>query len=283
MALPFPQKVAVAKARVEDFYDAMNGMVYCSVSGGKDSTALASIVRELYPDVPLVFADTGTEFPGVRSLGRELADVVLRPRMSFRRVIEQYGYPLIRKDKATALSRYRRTKDPVQRYRRLNGWPNGKTGMISKKWQHLIHCPHKISADCCDVMKKSPLKKYERASKRSGISGTMVSESNMRMQQWRAAGCNALDAKRPRSWPLAYWTDKDVWMYIKGKGLPYAPEYDMGYTRTGCTLCGFGLLYDGEPNRYLLLKETHPRVYRWGMDKLGFREALAWVHPDIEV
>jgi 3'-phosphoadenosine 5'-phosphosulfate sulfotransferase (PAPS reductase)/FAD synthetase len=278
---PFEWKLAVARARVEDYYDHFDGHVFVSVSGGKDSTVLADIVEDMYPDVPRVFVDTGVEFPGVRRIGRDLADVVLRPRMKFKDVLREYGYPMINKDQAVALSRYRRTKDPVQKYRRLHGWPGGRKGMISLKWQHLIHSPFPISGDCCDVMKKAPLKKYERATGRAGIVGMMATEGDLRMRQWQKHGCNAFDTKRPRSWPLAYWTDEDVWEYISRFGIDYAEEYDMGYTRTGCVMCGFGLLRDGTPNRFQLLAETHPRIYKWGMDRLGFREVIEYVHPEI--
>ena len=34
-----------------------------SFSGGKDSTVLAHLVHDIYPNVPLIFANTGLEYP----------------------------------------------------------------------------------------------------------------------------------------------------------------------------------------------------------------------------
>ena len=43
----------------------LGGAVFVSFSGGKDSTVLLKLVRELYPDVKAVFCDTGLEYPEV--------------------------------------------------------------------------------------------------------------------------------------------------------------------------------------------------------------------------
>ena len=73
--------------------------VYVSFSGGKDSTVLLDIVRNLYPSVKSVFVDTGLEYPEIRDFVRTFDNVEwLRPKMNFRQVIEKYGYPFISKE-----------------------------------------------------------------------------------------------------------------------------------------------------------------------------------------
>lgn len=37
--------------------------------------------------------------------------------------------------------------------------------------------------------------------------------------------------------PILYWTDEDVWSYIKINNLPYPKLYDLGYKRLGCIGC----------------------------------------------
>ena len=37
--------------------------------------------------------------------------------------------------------------------------------------------------------------------------------------------------------PLADWTNKDVWAYLKQRGIPVLPLYDQGYTSIGCAPC----------------------------------------------
>ena len=37
--------------------------------------------------------------------------------------------------------------------------------------------------------------------------------------------------------PLAFWTNEDIWQYIKDNELKYHPLYDQGYTSLGCKPC----------------------------------------------
>ena len=39
--------------------------VVLGLSGGKDSTVLLHLVRQIYPDVPAVFSNTGLEYPEI--------------------------------------------------------------------------------------------------------------------------------------------------------------------------------------------------------------------------
>ena len=37
--------------------------------------------------------------------------------------------------------------------------------------------------------------------------------------------------------PLASWTERDVWRYVRQRGLPYHPLHDRGYGSIGCAPC----------------------------------------------
>ena len=37
--------------------------------------------------------------------------------------------------------------------------------------------------------------------------------------------------------PILYWTERDVWDFIKDRALPYNPLYDCGFRRVGCLMC----------------------------------------------
>lgn len=92
------KKIQVTTARIIEWYEHYNGLVYVAFSGGKDSTVLLDLVRKIYPDVPAVFCDTGLEFPEVRQFAMNTENVVvLRPEMNFRKVIETCGYPIVSK------------------------------------------------------------------------------------------------------------------------------------------------------------------------------------------
>jgi phosphoadenosine phosphosulfate reductase len=57
--------------------------------------------------------------------------------------------------------------------------------------------------------------------------------------------------------PLADWTSRDVWLYLKANAIPVLPLYDRGYTSIGC-----------EPCTSLPLDPANPRSGRWAGQKL---------------
>ena len=98
-SLPLGAKIEMTKRRIREWYDYWNGQVYVSFSGGKDSTVLLNIARELYPDIEAVFVDTGLEYPEIRQFVQTFENVtILRPKMRFDEVIKKYGYPIISKE-----------------------------------------------------------------------------------------------------------------------------------------------------------------------------------------
>lgn len=107
-ALPLDAKVLMTQQRIREWYNYWHGDVYISFSGGKDSTVLTHLVHDMYPDVPLVFANTGLEYPEIQAFARQMGAEFVRPKMSFNEVISIYGYPIIGKEIAEAISYARR-------------------------------------------------------------------------------------------------------------------------------------------------------------------------------
>ena len=68
----------------------------------------------------------------------------------------------------------------------------------------------------------------------------------------------------------------DVWEYLKRFEVSYCTVYDLGYDRTGCVFCMFGMQMEKE-DRFEKLKQTHPKLYNFCMDKLGLREVIAFI------
>ena len=159
-SLPLHLKVQMTKRRIQEFYDHFDGKVYVCFSGGKDSTVLLHLVRSLYPEVPAVFVDTGLEYPEVRQFVKQTENVtVIRPEITFKDVLQNYGYPVISKEVAQHIEDYRKhpdgyaackfdsNSDYVKKY--------GSRYDLSK-WIPLRDSDIKISSQCCKIMKKKP-------------------------------------------------------------------------------------------------------------------------------
>jgi len=326
-SLPLEAKILMTQRRIRDWVDYWNGDVYVSFSGGKDSTVLKHIVDGMYDDIPAVFVNTGLEYPEIQQFVREIkagkydcfsSNVeIIRPEMRFDEVLQKYGYPVVSKEVSQVVEEARRHiqsgRQNSYRLKRLNGELVDKNGNKSvfncEKWKFLLDADFKVSSKCCDVMKKRPVKKYERATKRKAIIGTMAAESLSRRQAWMKTGCNAYDSDRPQSKPLSFWTEQDILHYIKKFNVPYCPVYGYiqvkrnadavdnqinlidylecyepedtlettGCTRTGCMFCMFGCHLEKEPNRFQRMKQTHPKQYEYCMDKLGLKEVLEYI------
>jgi len=247
--------------------------VYVAFSGGKDSTVLLHIVRQMFPDVPAVFNNTGLELPEIVRFVRSFDNVIeLRPRMPFHKVIEKYGWPVVSKEQAQFIYEYRNTKSEKLRNLRWNGRANGRS-KISEKWKFLVDAPFKIGSQCCDKLKKDPAKKFEKKTGRKPMLGVMAGESQLRRQRHV---CNLYDAKRPVSKPLLRWTEEDIWAYIREFDIPYCEVYDQGWERTGCVFCMYGIHKDN-PNRFQMIKKTHPKLYDYCINKLGAKEVLDFI------
>ena len=177
--------------------------------------------------------------------------------MSFKHVIQKYGYPVISKEisrrvqyakKAIAEGREENHGD----YKKLCGLALDKNGNKSQfnceKWKFLLNAPFNCSAECCTVMKKNPAKLYEKTTGRVPIIATMTCESRLRLESWIRYGCNAFDAERQSSQPMSFWTEQDVLEYIVKYQIDYAPiygeikqningkYYTTGANRTGCKI-----------------------------------------------
>lgn len=99
-SLPLAVKIQKTQQRLKEWVDTFGvDGVYISFSGGKDSTVLLHIARQMYPKIKAVFSDTGLEFPEVRKFVKTFDNVDwVKPKMAFKQVIEKYGYPFISKE-----------------------------------------------------------------------------------------------------------------------------------------------------------------------------------------
>lgn len=294
------RKIIVTQTRIMEWYEKNNGQVYVSFSGGKDSTVLLDLARRIYPDIPAVFIDTGLEYPELREFVKTIHNVTwIKPEMNFRKVIENYGYPLISKYVAEKIYNYRRYKSYADRFDDNSDYNTKYKGRFSlARWKWLRDSDIPISHKCCDIMKKKPAKKYEKQTGNKPIVATMACESLSRKQNWLRYGCNSFEENRPISKPMSFWTEQDVLKYICEFDIPYANVYGNIVSRngtlcttkckrTGCVFCGFGCHLDKEPNRFQRLKFTHPKLWDycmrpWENGGLGMRKVLEYINVKVD-
>lgn len=316
-ALPLDIKIRKTQQRIREWveYYGEDG-VYVSFSGGKDSTVLLDIARNVYPEIEAVFVNTGLEYPEIVDFVKRFDNVtILRPKKNFKQVLTEYGYPVISKEISQSIYESRiQIKNGLKncyRMQKLNGILKDKNGNLSQynipQWKFLLNAPFKISHMCCDNMKKKPFKMYEKSEKKFPILGMLGSESFLRQQTWERYGCNAFDLKRPQSNPLSFWTNNDILAYIHTYSLPIAsvygdvvPDdkgqlpgqtniYDMlgeyqgckfkttGCERTGCMFCLFGAHLEKGAGRLERMKRTHPKRYGYVMGGGEFDSDGMWI------
>lgn len=124
-SLPLERKIQITQTRIIEWYQHYNGQVCVSFSGGKDSTVLLHIARQIYPNIPAVFSNTGLEYPEIQRFVKSFDNVdIVTPSMRFDDVITTYGYPLIGKEVAEAIYYARRLRSQsvnVERERERSG------------------------------------------------------------------------------------------------------------------------------------------------------------------
>ena len=301
---PLDLKIMKTKLRIQEWINEYGAEgVYVAFSGGKDSTVLLHIVREMYPNVEGVFANTGNEFPEIVQFVRKQENIKwVKPRKSFAKVIKEEGYPVISKKTSRMIKDCQNPTEKNAKSRKLylSDYALDKEGNITSiknnsfkiayKHRYLINAPFKISNKCCDYLKKYPMADYEKLTGKKAIIGTQAEESKMRESAYLQTGCN--NFKGGKSNPLGFWRSQDILEYIYKYNIEIASiygevkidkdgkYYTTGERRTGCCMClfGCGLWKTDEENRVLRLEKTHPKLHNHMINNLGFKEVLEYMN-----
>ena len=293
--LPLEHKINLSRNLILNCIETFGDQqVYISFSGGKDSTVLSSLVCSLKPNILHLFSDTGCEYPETLSFvgaerhrGKNIVSVhpICRDGSiwTFERIVATYGYPLFSKAIANGIRTYRHAKTPVTKQHALD--------YLERMYpQALPYLNCNISDLCCEKLKKSPLKRVAKHMQmQCSIIGTLAEESQIRKRDWITYGSNIFFQKKDNQCrPLSFWTNQDIWSYIKLYKLPVSDLYNQGYQRNGCMYCGFGLYSERRKfgiNRFERLAQTHPKQYDYcirggGITNQGYgyqtRTDLVW-------
>lgn len=294
VGLPLELKIKKSIMTIERFFEKHQGDVYVS-RGGVDSLVVSLLVKEtIFGDMIKIenVSVASVEQPSIIKYNLEDGVTLIKSGGTMK-VIQEWGYPVISKDVAMKISRHNRTKHEWVRKRRMEGYvgKNGKVilnGKIPNKYKFLIYAPFELSEKCCDKTKKKPLKEFEKKSGKKPITGERVFESRNRKENYMKNGCITSSKKREKCTPIAFWTDEDIknFLALRKVNLPEAygkiieiegkKEFSKE-KRTGCTICGFGILYDD--SRFERLREESPFQYNYmfGGGKWERRETYRFV------
>jgi 3'-phosphoadenosine 5'-phosphosulfate sulfotransferase (PAPS reductase)/FAD synthetase len=316
LAWPLDMKLEYFCKRYSEFVIFCKGNVYLSFSAGMDSDTARDIIEKIYdgtfkhitpnwerlmqyPKPPLVFSNTGLEYPEIVEHSKKFETVVIKPKMGFTRVITEIGVAVISKEVAQKIREILTTKSDKLRNKRLYGDEKGN-GKIPEKWKKFLDAPFKISDKCCHHLKKEPFKRYERETGRKPIIFTTTDEATLRKTSYLKTGCNTFTEGKEKSRPFSIFQKADCWEYAARWGLRFAEvyydrdveveqldgskkwEYIPAVERTGCTFCLFGIHLDKGANRIQRMAVSHPKFHNIIIYKYGLGKVLQWMGVPFE-
>ncbi len=174
----------------------------------REGTAIIHMATRIRPDVPILFLETGFHFAETLAFKQQLA--------------ERWGLNVVE-----------------------------LTGSHTVDSQEAAFGPRLYERDpdaCCRINKVEP---FQRA-----LEGFDAWVTGMRRDSaWTRANsplvtCYEITPGHPivRVNPIAAWTQRDVWAYLKEHDVPHNPLYDLGFASIGCAPCTRAV-FSGEDER----------------------------------
>ena len=222
---PFEIKLAETREVIKHHFEEFpNNKVAVAFSGGKDSEIVLWLCLKVNPNVPVIFNNTGVEYPQtidfITKLNQDwkLNLLVEHPEKTFWECIEQYGFA------------------------------EKKTGTRKSGGQ----------AYCCRWLKEKPMQKVIKRENWLGyFTGETAIENRNRMFWARDRGmCIHLKVEKVcKIKPILWWTEDEVWQFIKENNLPINEIYKLGANRVGCMPCTAHKFWEAQ------LQKTNPKMY----------------------
>jgi len=234
IAKPIEQKLELANSIIrQHLVEFKLEECYVAWSGGKDSTFLLFLVRQLAPDVPVIFNNTGIEFPQTlefvsRMVGEwKLNFTELHPEMTFWECVDKWGFP------------------PPSRFR----VGNKKTG----------------TPRCCYHLKEKPVIKFikENNMKANFVGVTAWESWGRRITAGKLGLCHYSKTYGVcRIRPILFFRPDEIWYLTKKWGIPINPAYNL-VPRVGCLPCTGHLDWQAQ------IARVNPRLYGYIQKRMG--------------
>ncbi|OIQ75500.1 thioredoxin-dependent 5'-adenylylsulfate reductase [mine drainage metagenome] len=192
-------KIATASALLARIQDQFSPATFACSLGAEDMVLLDLIARHA-PGISIFSLDTGR-------LNPETYDLLAK-------VQETYG-------QTVAIHVFYPQTDAIEHYVATNG--------INAFYRSV-----ELRKTCCGIRKVEPLKRA-LAGKAAWITGMRrqqaITRANMAEQEFDP------EHQLQKFNPLAAWTEKEVWDYIRSQGVPYNALHDQHYPSIGCAPC----------------------------------------------
>ncbi|MFA5300415.1 MAG: phosphoadenosine phosphosulfate reductase family protein [Lutibacter sp.] len=276
MGWSFEQKIDHSLYVIENFL-AQYPESIISFSGGLDSTVMLYLVRIISKNQKAVFCNTTNEFTEIIKFVKQKENVeIVKPKITFIEVLQQYGFPLISKEVAHMIS-YMQHPTKFNEKTRLNYSLRKKEKSLyalANKWEFLIKAPFNITDKCCYYLKKKPMLPYVN---NGNFIGTKVVDSRLRKTSYQKQGC--INERNNTCFPLSLWSREEILRFIKENALPVSKIYETE-SSTGCAYCGFGCQFD--PTRFYRLQKKEPNRYNTIINTenngVKYRDAIRMVY-----
>jgi phosphoadenosine phosphosulfate reductase len=220
---PFEEKLARAKQLVRMFAN-KNACVSCSF--GKDSTVVLWLCLQENPKIPVVYNNTGIEYPETIQFAHTLKElwnlnlIETKPTQTFWEIMERTKQKHFNQD-------------------------DGK----------------KHSNICCTALKHAP---FHRVVKEFGFTHTFTGLTTVESRHRMFTACEygqEYFSKKDGIWkihPILYWTPEEVWQFTYENQLPENQAYQKyGLERIGCVPCTSHRKWREQ------LAKVNPRMYQF--------------------
>jgi 3'-phosphoadenosine 5'-phosphosulfate sulfotransferase (PAPS reductase)/FAD synthetase len=244
-------KICLAQNIIIEEYMRTNGNLFLSWSGGKDSTVLMHIAKNLFPDIKIVFSDTTNEMSEIKKYIKQFSNVIIvKPRISFKKVIKLHGFPLVSKEISQKANELKHSNGKRTKLLRYYGDKKGNS-VLPKKWRFLAEQKFDVTNKCCYILKKEPLERWAKANGNPKPLIALMSDESRLRQQLALYGNE--NGKKVYPFLRTGWTEKDIWAYAKKYNIRFAEcYYDSvvngvlikALDRSGCEYCNFGVHLD---------------------------------------
>ena len=249
-----------------------------SVSGGSDSDCIVHLVCKYFPEYlekcKFVFVNTGLEYDATK---RHLCDLEKRYGIEINRIrgmsvvtsCKKYGFPILNKVKAHYADMFLR-RTPKGYYLVFEANEPRMQFKFTEPERELVRYLDdnkiRVSAMCCDVSKKKPIKAWHKQNNIDlAVTGERKAEGGGRAVRHKS--CFEEQTHCDKYMPLWWWSDETKADFKAKEEIRYSDCYEVwGMKRTGCVGCPFG---KDTANELELMYQYEPKLYKAVMAVFG--------------